>query len=292
MSTPDLERRDELASLHALGMLSAPEQAELAALVAADPAFAADVRALAGTVAALGSIVPQIDPPAALRTRVLASVTSSVPPATVTPAATAEVRPQATVTPIRRSESSRAAPTFAWLAAAASLVAALGLGAWAWQLQDRMRELDARLAAAQDEVGVLQRTLGTAQSETKLLRAQATVLVAPDVLRVDLAGQPVAPAATARAYWSRQRGMVFTAASLPPLPANKSYQVWVIADQRPPISAGVMNVADLGPDGGALHFFQTPADIPTPKIVAVTLEPEGGVPQPTGDKVLVGLTGL
>jgi hypothetical protein len=181
---------------------------------------------------------------------------------------------------------------FAWLAAAASLVAALGLGAWAWQLQEQLRELDARLAAAQDEVVTLQRTLGTAQSETKLLRAQATVLVAPDVLRVDLAGQPAAPGATARAWWSRQRGMVFTAASLPPLPANKSYQVWVIADQRPPISAGVMNVADLGRDGGALQFFQTPADIPTPKVVAVTLEPEGGVPQPTGDKVLVGLTGL
>jgi hypothetical protein len=235
--------------------------------------------------------VPQVDPPAALRTRVLASVTSSVPPVAAGPAAGVEPRATATVTPIRRPGSSRAS-TLAWLAAAASLVTALGLGAWAWQLQDRLRELDARLAAAQEEVGVLQRTLGTAQSETKLLRAQATVLVAPDVLRVDLAGQPVAPGATARAYWSRQRGMVFTAASLPPLPANKSYQVWVIADQLPPISAGVMNVADLGRDGGALHYFPTPADLPTPKIVAVTLEPEGGVPQPTGEKVLVGLTGL
>lgn len=281
MSTPDRERREELASLHALGLLAEPERAELAALVAADPALAADVRALEGAVAALGSAVPQVDPPAALRARVLASV------------AGASVAGASNVTPIRRPESPRPVSTsLGWLAAAASLVAALGLGAWAWQLQDRLRELDARLAAAQDEVVALQRTLGTAQSETKLLRAQATVLVAPDVLRVDLAGQPTAPAATARAWWSRQRGMVFTAASLPPLPANKSYQVWVIADQRPPISAGVMSVADLGRDGGALQFFQTPADIPTPKVVAVTLEPEGGVPQPTGDKVLVGLTGL
>jgi anti-sigma-K factor RskA len=286
MSTPDRERREELASLQALGLLAEDERAELAALVAADPDAAADVRALAGTVAALGASVPQVDPPAALRARVLASVTSTAPAPAV------DGRTRTNVAPFRRDESGRSQPAFAWLAAAASLVAALGVGAWAWQLQNRLRELDARLAAAQEEVVTLQRTLGAAQGETKLLRAQATVLAAPDVLRVDLAGQPAAPAATARAWWSRQRGMVFTAAALPPLPANRSYQVCVIADQRPPISAGVMNVADLGRDGGALQFFQTPADIPTPKIVAVTLEPEGGVPQPTGDKVLVGVTGL
>jgi anti-sigma-K factor RskA len=289
MSTPDLERRDELAGLHALGVLTEIEQAELAALVSADPAFAADVRALEGTVAALGTAVPQIDPPAALRARVLASVVSKAAP--VAGSAAADARPPATVTPIRRADAPRGV-AFAWLAAAASLVAALGVGAWAWQLQDRLRELDARLATAQDEVVRLQNTLGAAQEQTKLLRAQATVLVAPDMLRVELAGQAAAPGATARAYWSRQRGMVFTAASLPALPANKSYQVWVIADQQPPISAGVVNVADIGRDGATLHYFETPSTIPTPKIVAVTLEPEGGVPQPTGDKVLVGSTGL
>jgi anti-sigma-K factor RskA len=290
MSTPDLERRDELASLHALGVLTESEQAELATLVSADPAFAADVRALEGAVSALGAAVPQIDPPAALRARVLASVTSKAP-APLPGSTAAETRPPATVTPIRRADARRG-PAFAWLAAAASLVAALGVGAWAWQLQDRIRELDARLATAQDEVVRLQNTLGAAQEQTKLLRAQSTVLVAPDMLRVELAGQAAAPGATARAYWSRQRGMVFTAASLPALPANKSYQVWVIADQQPPISAGVVNVADIGRDGATLHYFETPSTIPTPKIVAVTLEPEGGVPQPTGDKVLVGSTGL
>lgn len=288
MSTPDVERREELASLHALGLLTPAEQAELAALVAGDPALAGDVRALEGAVAALGAAVAQVDPPAALRARVLASITSSSSSASTA----VDARSSANVTPIRRAGTSGRFTTFAWLAAAASLVAALGVGAWAWQLQDRIRELDARLATAQDEVARLQNTLGTAQQETKLLRAQATVLVAPDVLRVELAGQPGAPGATARAYWSRQRGMVFTAASLPPLPANKSYQVWVIADAQPPISAGVVNVADLGRDGNTMHFFETPSTIPTPKIVAVTLEPEGGVPQPTGDKVLVGLTGL
>jgi anti-sigma-K factor RskA len=294
VSAPDRERRDELASLHALGVLSDVEQAELAALASTDPTFAADVRALEGAVAALGGAVPQIDPPAALRARVLASITGAVPESRADSrrAGSEAPAPAPTVTPFRRAEPRRGAQTFAWLAAAASLVAAAGMGLWTWQLQDRVRELDERLVAAQDEVVTLTRTLGSAQEETKFLKAQATVLVAPDLLRVDLAGQPNAPGASGRAYWSRRSGMVFATTALPALPANKSYQVWVIADQQAPISAGLVSLSDLGQDGRALRFFSTPADLPTPKIVAVTIEPEGGVPQPTGEKVLVGLTGL
>jgi len=36
-------------------------------------------------------------------------------------------------------------------------------------------------------------------------------------------------------------------------------------------------------------MFQTPPDMAKPVAMAITLEPEGGVPAPTGDKYLVGL---
>ena len=55
-----------------------------------------------------------------------------------------------------------------------------------------------------------------------------TVLTAPDLARVDLAGQPVAPDAQARAFWSRSRGLVFSASHLPHLAAGRTYQVWVV----------------------------------------------------------------
>jgi hypothetical protein len=35
-------------------------------------------------------------------------------------------------------------------------------------------------------------------------------------------------------------------------------------------------------------FFEIPADLPPPAVLAVTVEPAGDVPAPTGDKVLVG----
>ena len=91
--------------------------------------------------------------------------------------------------------------------------------------------------------------------------------------------------ARARALWSRSRGLVFTAANLPPAPAGKAYQVWVVTAQAP-ISAGL-----LTPDssGVGTQYYVTPADIAPPVAVAVTLEPAGGVPAPTGERYLIGM---
>ena len=112
------------------------------------------------------------------------------------------------------------------------------------------------------------------------------VLTAPDVATIVLAGQPEAPDSHARAFWSRQRGMVFSASKLPPAPPGKTYQVWVVTTDPVPVSAGLIE-----PDsqGRVEVVFATPPDIAQPKAVAVTLEPAGGVPAPTGAKYLVGL---
>ena len=84
---------------------------------------------------------------------------------------------------------------------------------------------------------------------------------------------------------SRQSGLAFAANQLPALPADKVYQLWVVPQDRPPVNAGL-----LSPDasGHASLFFEMPADLPPPAVLAVTVEPAGGVPAPTGDKVLVG----
>jgi hypothetical protein len=40
-----------------------------------------------------------------------------------------------------------------------------------------------------------------------------------------------------------------------------------------------------------MRLFITPPDIPAPVAVAVTLEPDGGVPAPTGSRYLLGTPG-
>jgi hypothetical protein len=47
-------------------------------------------------------------------------------------------------------------------------------------------------------------------------------LTADDLVPVDLAGQPAAPRALARAFWSRSRGLVFAGSKLPPLPPGRT----------------------------------------------------------------------
>jgi len=156
----------------------------------------------------------------------------------------------------------RPSPALVWVPLAAAIVIAIGVAIYAVQRQ--MGELQARFDQAQ---------------------STTAVLAAPDLARIDLQGQPVAPDARARALWSRSRGLVFTAANLPPAPAGKAYQVWVVTAQAP-ISAGLLTTDSAG--GGA-QYYMTPPDIAPPVAVAVTLEPSGGVPAPTGEKYLVGM---
>ena len=285
MSAADREQLRELASLHALGVLSDGERAELAQAMAGDAELAAEVRQLEDTAGALGGVVAQVEPPARLRARVLAvagieddgTAASAVVPMTGArgaerPAAGAVVR-----------ERSSALP--GWLAAAAALILASGLGLWALQLRTALEATNARVERAEAEVVRIQRTLDLSQQQTRTLEARNEVLFAPDMQRVDLAGQPVAPASTARAFVSRHSGLAFAASQLPALPADKVYQLWVIPQGQAPVSAGL-----LAPDasGHASLFFQMPADMPPAAVIAVTVEPAGGVPAPTGDKALVG----
>lgn len=73
--------------------------------------------------------------------------------------------------------------------------------------------------------------------------------------------------------------------NLPALPSGKVYQLWAIDDK--PVSAGVFGL-DAGQKGRML-IKQLP-DFARMKKFAVTVEPDGGLPQPTGAIYLVGQT--
>jgi hypothetical protein len=171
-----------------------------------------------------------------------------------------------------------------WLPLAAAVVVAVGLGIYAWQLQDRVSTLEARLDDAERRAAASERATIDARQAADEVQTTMAVLAAPDLVWIDLAGQPPAPKAAGRALWSRNRGMVFTTTNLPLAPAGRVYQVWVVTAQAP-VSAGLLT---LDSTGRATVFFNTPADIAPPVAVAVTLEPAGGVPAPTGDRYLVG----
>jgi hypothetical protein len=161
------------------------------------------------------------------------------------------------------------------------LALAAGFALYAWDQRNEIRSLSARVEQSAASMRDSQRELVEARGRVLQTQAAIDVMTAPDLVRFDLAGQGDAQQASARAYWSRQRGMVFSGANLPPLPPGRVYQVWVITNDPAPVSAGL-----LGADGSGL--FMTPPDIAPPKLVAVTSEPAGGVPAPTSTPFLVG----
>ena len=268
MSSTEHDELREQAELYVLGALAPADRDAFEAHIASCAECAAHVRSLSPVTQALAYVALQHEPPPALRTRVVESVSG------------------ARVEPPPPGSDRRRFATLPWLAAAASLVLAAALGVYAANLRSRIGALDLRLQEATDRAAAGERQMADVRRVSADAQAQLAVLVAPDLLRLDLAGQPQAPRASARAFWSRSRGLVFTASNLPAAPTGKTYQLWVLTRQSAPISAGLFK-----PDqqGRVAAMFETPVDLPQPIGMAVTIEPDGGVPSPTGEKYLVGL---
>jgi anti-sigma-K factor RskA len=264
-------RHDELqamAAAYVVGALDPDESREFEAHLTQCRECTADVQSLRPVALALAHAVPRRTPPPALRERVLSSIGAGAQGRAIG------------VHPARLSWTDARV----WLPIAAAFVIAAGSALYALQLRVRVVELETRLDVTTRQIAAAQLRVADAQRVALEAQSAMAVLAAPDLARIELKGQAAAPQATARALWSRQRGMVFTVSNLPAAPAGKVYQVWVVT-AKAPISAGLLTV---GERLEALSFFRTPVDIPAPTAVAVTLEPAGGVPAPTGDTVLVG----
>lgn len=271
------EHADQAAA-YALGALTPAERADFEAHLANCALCAAEVRSFAPVVADLTITVPTAVPSPAVRDRLLTAIRSS----TVRQSQSVEPGSRI-VTPLA---DARGASRLAPYALAASMALAVVLGGYAAQLRGRITTLEARLRDTVLRAETNERLVADARRSA--LESQRTVLVlaAPDLARIDLAGQAAAPQASARAFWSRSRGLVFTASNLPAPPPGRAYQLWVLTAQPAPISAGMLK---LDANGRATEMIDTPQDLPRPVAMAVTLEPEAGVPAPTGDKYLVGL---
>lgn len=116
-------------------------------------------------------------------------------------------------------------------------------------------------------------------------RVVVELLTAPDTLKVTLASGAPRALPEGRAFYHPQKGLLFYAAHLPALPANQTYQLWLVPAKGNPINAGTFEVDTRG-DGQVL-LPSLPSGVPAAAF-AVTVEPAGGVPQPTGPKILIG----
>ncbi len=187
-----------------------------------------------------------------------------------------------------------AAPTprpFSWAYAAAASVAGALVGATLTgmvvgrrhgvetaELRERLARQEAQIDRQSEEMASLRRQIREATESIQLVSS-------PGVSVIDLAGQPPLQDASARIFWDRRRAFwQVYAANLPPAGEGKTYQLWFITDKGK-ISAGTFDPADTGE--AALRISVPPA-AGVIAAAAVTDEPAGGSPQPTGTILLLG----
>lgn len=251
------EEFESIAALDAIGAASAEESTTLRAHLkdCADCRHVRDEYAEAATL--LARQLDPVTPPGDVRERIVANVHE----------------PDNVVD---------ASPRFNWwLATAATLFLAL----WGW------RELSIRAAKAR--INDQEATIQQLTEQTELLAAQReklasemSALAGADTRTIALTGQAASPAASARVFLEPKgrRAVVFFY-NLPANASDKSYQIWIIrSDQPKPQSAGVFSVANNG--RATVTVENLPTDVPI-KAFAVTLEPKGGVAQPTNTNFFV-----
>jgi anti-sigma-K factor RskA len=254
--------RDEirdLAAMYALGGLDGEDRVRFEALLRAEDADASialrEFETTLVAAAAESSVAPPSSAKAALMERVGSSARASATSAVVQP-----------------WRARRVLGPALWAAALAAGLAAVAVGL------SVSASYDKRLDALSREAAVLRGELERQRQLIALVGDPSTAVVA-------LSGLAPAPEARARMLWKPPAGGLLVAAGLPPPPRGKIYQLWAIVGKNPPVSAGVFGVDDKG--SGTLRVPPL-SGVGKVDVFAVTLEPAGGLPAPSGQMYLAG----
>ncbi|WP_209324338.1 anti-sigma factor [Brevibacterium renqingii] len=263
--------RDYLAAGLALGGLSDAELAEARALSESDPDFRAEVAAYDEVMAETAGSDEPAEVSAAARAAILripetheqetsAEVQTGRPAeSSPEPASTSESAPPAEPVSLaeRRERRGGRRSWLPYVAAAAVLIVVAGFGATIWQQNQRQNELEADLAATQQQL----------DESTRLMEATD--------LRTSTAELPEGGSVTVLSSESQQL-IRLSPNDVGPAPSGKSMQMWVIGDSGPE-SVGLMSdkavtIADEKFSAGS--------------VFGITVEPEGGSKQPTTDPIV------
>lgn len=165
---------------------------------------------------------------------------------------------------------------FEWIITAAALAIACYLGYHSYELQ---RQLDEGRA----EIAQLSLQAARAQDLQRLMDA----LTSPDAKRVTLTEtkRPAQPVGHATYLW-KSGALIFVASNLHPVPANKTYELWLIpANGKAPLPAGLFRPDATG--SASVVLPDLPEGIQA-KAFGVTVEEASGSATPTLPIVMTG----
>jgi anti-sigma-K factor RskA len=250
------EQFAEDLSLYALGALEGDKQIALEKHLDDCPACRQELEKMRGDAAWLAFSVSGPRPPANSRQRLMSAIEK-------------EPRGLRAATPARRFTWFKG---FEWAVVTA---AALLVLIFARQNRDLRQQLSAVQSQSWGEMQQLHQAKDLIASLTSA-EAEHFTLVA----------SKTPPPAEGKTIYIRSTGtVIFLASNMPQLPAQKTYELWLIPTSGAPIPAGLFK-----PDE---HGNATVVKPPLPtgveaKAFAITVEPEAGSPAPTSTPIMVG----
>ena len=270
------ERYLDFCAAYALGALDGEELREFEAhLRTGCPVCSSELTKHLETVGFLSEAVPQTSLSSTLKERILHE-------ARRTRKAAETIQERAYRTQIKPVRERR------WLSfgiAFAALVMIIGFSAYVNSLFKKIQEQHENIIAQQNQIVELKTELEQKEAILNVLESRHIEIVMMDGLQVN-------PVGYGKIIWDPDKKVaILQISNLPSVPKDKDYQLWVIKTKEPakPISAGVFAVAS---DREKESFFKVQSlEVVDKKEIgafAVTLEPKGGVPQPTGEMYLLG----
>lgn len=180
------------------------------------------------------------------------------------------------------------------LAAVAGLVLIVLGVRW---IEARLNDASARVASAERQVITTtekanrevvaarqdaDRQIAEARQLAQRAETVGVILTAPDLIRFNLTSAET-NGSSAQLLWSRTRGLVLSGSRLPAAPPESTYQLWLVTNTQS-VGAGVFVPDDAG---RATLVVDAPPRVQGPVVgAAVTIEPSGGRPTPSGRTLL------
>jgi len=259
-------KHDEDFDLYALGALEGEEKSALESHVASCSDCARKLAEARGRISLLAFSAPPVEPSPGVKERLMRQLH-----------ATAEGRSQgrASVEAERATRFFGPQSTRRWSLVFAPAAAILAFAAiFLWTENARLQSELVTLRAAADQQ----------KSQANQAREILHVAQATDTVVVALKKMPGSPDGDAKVSYNAKMGKLVYDGWIEPAPADKCYQLWLVPMQGDPINAGVFT-----PSKGKTEMWMAtvPQGMPA-KMFAVTLEPAGGMPHPTGPKIFVG----
>jgi anti-sigma-K factor RskA len=243
-------------SLYALGALQGEERLAVEKHLKDCPGCRHELAQLQGDLALLALSASGPRPPSRSRGRLMAAIAKEPRRA-----------------PVRLVKRKPWWTTLEWTAAAALVAVVLLLLRQNTDLRQRVAALEANSTGQQKQ----------------LLQAKELIatMTSADAAHFTLVAGKTPPQPQGKAIYVRSTGtLVFLASNMPELPAQKTYELWLIPASGAPIPAGVFRPDSHG--SAALIKPPLPNGVEA-KTFAITVEPGAGSAAPTSTPIMVGI---